>query len=74
LHSPSIVLDRGFLTLDSDVIYRQLAVFINIEITILTPITLKELDPTHAAQLPPSAKAKAIWLWPGLPPDSLLQD
>jgi hypothetical protein len=40
---------RGFSTLDSDVIYRQLAVFINIEIAILTPITLKELDHTRRA-------------------------
>ena len=30
-----------------DVIYRQLAVFINIEITILTPITLKKFDHTR---------------------------
>jgi hypothetical protein len=64
---------RGFITLDSDAIYRQLAAFINIEITILTPNTLKDLEPIPAAQLLPSAKAKAIWLWPGLPPDSLLQ-
>jgi hypothetical protein len=73
LRSPSIVFSRGFLILDSDVIYRQLAVFINTEITILTSITRKGLDPTPAAQLLPFAKAKAIWLWPGLQPDSLLQ-
>jgi hypothetical protein len=40
-------LGREFLTLDPGVIYRQLAVFINIEITILAPITLKELDHTR---------------------------
>jgi hypothetical protein len=67
-------LGRGLLTLHSDVIYRQLAEFINIEMTILTPITLKELDSPPAAQLLLSEKAKAIWIWAGLPPDSLLQD
>jgi hypothetical protein len=59
LRSSSIVFGRGFSTLDADTIYRQLAVFINNEITIPTQLHLRNLT-TPAAQLLPSAKAKAI--------------
>jgi len=60
-------LGRGSLTQGSDVIYRQLALFINHEVIIPTQLHLANLTPS-AAQLLPSAKAKAIWLRPGLPP------
>jgi hypothetical protein len=51
LRFSSIVLGRGFLTLNTRVIYRQLAVFINNEIAIPTKLHLRNLT-TPAAQPP----------------------